>query len=129
MVKKMMKVIKKHIASIFIVMCLSIFSAPAVEVANADPNSTDKGAGIIEQVMCNVIDQISGPIGKTIAIIIIISLAIMLFLGKVTWGVAIAVAVGIGILFGAKDLINTLTSSIGDAAADQKVCQGSTKSS
>jgi type IV secretion system protein VirB2 len=41
----------------------------------------------------------------------VISLAIALFLGKVSWGLAIAVAVGMGILFGAKDVVDLLSGS------------------
>lgn len=59
----------------------------------------------ITQILCNVSDAISGPIGKAIAILIVISLAIALFLGKVSWGMAIAVAVGMGVLFGAQGIV------------------------
>jgi type IV secretion system protein VirB2 len=59
----------------------------------------------ITQILCNVSGAISGPIGKAIAVLIVISLAIALFLGKVSWGMAIAVAVGMGVLFGAQGIV------------------------
>ena len=63
----------------------------------------------ITAVICKAIEQLTGPIGRAIAVLIIISLAIALFLGKVTWGLAIAVAVGLGILFGASNVVAILT--------------------
>jgi type IV secretion system protein VirB2 len=63
----------------------------------------------ISNIICGAVNQMTGTIGRSIAILIIISLAISLFLGKVSWGMAIAVAVGMGILFGAKDVVNLLS--------------------
>lgn len=63
----------------------------------------------VTKVICKVIGLITGGIGKAIAILIVISLAIALFLGKVTWGLAIAVMVGIGVLFGAEYIVSTVT--------------------
>ena len=67
-------------------------------------DSKDAGQGIAN-VLCHVIDVAKGATGKTIATLVIISMAIGLFLGKITWGVAIAVAVGMGILFGADNVV------------------------
>ena len=89
-----------------------------------DKAAPDKNTTQIQLVLCKVIAQISGPIGKTIAILIVISMAISLFLGKITWGLAIAVAVGMGLLFGAKDIVNLIST---DGGAD--VCPAETKTS
>jgi type IV secretion system protein VirB2 len=62
----------------------------------------------LQNVMCNATNMLTGTVGKTIAVIIVISLAISLFLGKVTWGLAIAVLVGMGILFGAPSVVSAL---------------------
>ena len=67
----------------------------------------------ISNIICNAVNQLTGTIGRSIAILIIISLAISLFLGKVSWGMAIAVAVGMGILFGAKDVVKLLSGGEG----------------
>lgn len=64
---------------------------------------------MIVNVLCNAQNQLTGPIGKAIAILIVISLAIALFIGKVSWGVAIAVGVGMGVLFGAPGIVNLLS--------------------
>ena len=71
---------------------------------------------MVVEVLCRVINELTGNIGKVISIIVLISLAIMLFLGKVSWGVAIAFAVAIGILFGATSLV-TLFAGGGDPCA------------
>jgi type IV secretion system protein VirB2 len=67
----------------------------------------------IEQVLCRALNVIQGGVGRAIAALVIISLAVALFLGKVTWGVAIAVAAGIGLLFGAGGIVGSLTGSTG----------------
>lgn len=104
---------KRYFINFCLILSLLLFSDTAFAGNDPDPSGGgDDTTSIIVDVMCNAINQISGPIGQTIAIVIVISLAIMLFLGKVTWGVAIAVAVGVGVLFGAKDLVNTITKGI-----------------
>jgi type IV secretion system protein VirB2 len=79
----------------------------------------------ISKVMCNAIDLLTGSIGKSITVVIIISLGIMLLLGKVTWGVAIALAIGIGVIFGSTEFVQLLS---GDASFDCKNIVGSTSS-
>lgn len=75
---------------------------PVTPTGNSDPKDAGQG---IANVLCNVIDVAKGATGKTIATLVIISMAIGLFLGKITWGVAIAVAVGMGVLFGADNVV------------------------
>lgn len=71
----------------------------------------------ITTTLCVAIKALTGPVGKAIAALIVISLAIALFLGKVTWGVAIAVAVGMGLLFGATGIVDLLSGSSSSAEA------------
>lgn len=75
--------------------------------ANSPPPTTSSNDAITN-TLCRISNELTGGIGKAISIIIVISLAIALFLGKVTWGVAIAVAVGMGILFGAKGVVDLI---------------------
>jgi type IV secretion system protein VirB2 len=90
-----------------LIMCVIGLIVPvnALAAATTSPDITS--------VLCAAVNQLRGPIGQAIAALIIISLAIALFLGKVTWGVAIAVAVGMGLLFGATGVVGLLTG--GDA--------------
>eukprot|EP00919_Chromeraceae_sp_WS-2016_P079462 GHVR01188047.1.p1 GENE.GHVR01188047.1~~GHVR01188047.1.p1 ORF type:complete len:121 (-),score=12.36 GHVR01188047.1:500-862(-) len=72
-------------------------------------DTTDFGSQIAD-VLCNVISIAQGNVGKTISTLVIISIAIGLFLGKITWGVAIAVSVGLGVLFGANSVVEFIAS-------------------
>lgn len=80
----------------------------------------EKTTDDVTKVICKVIGLITGGIGKAIAILIVISLAIALFLGKVTWGLAIAVMVGIGVLFGAEYIVSTVTPG---GTPGEKICK------
>ena len=92
-----------------------LFCTKSYADSDKSKDPTDAGAGIA-QVLCNVIKVAQGATGKTIATLVIISMAIGLFLGKITWGVAIAVAVGMGVLFGANTLVGFLSNTSGGGA-------------
>lgn len=96
--------------AVFVIM-LSLFFTLPVEGAFAQTTNTKDENKIVE-ILCNATGVITGGAGKAIAVLIIVSLAISLFLGKVSWGMAIAVAVGMGILFGAEDMVGLIS---GDA--------------
>ena len=102
-----------------ILLCTESYAAP--DPAKAGGSPTDAGAGIAN-VLCNVIHVAQGATGKTIATLVIISMAIGLFLGKITWGVAIAVAVGMGVLFGANTLVGFLSNTTGTTGSVTDVC-------
>jgi type IV secretion system protein VirB2 len=103
---------KEQIKVLWRVCLVAIFAiglgltAPTVQ-SYAQTNTNSQ----ITNILCSATNQLTGNIGRSIAVLIVISLAIALFLGKVTWGMAIAVAVGMGILFGAKDVVSLLSPS------------------
>lgn len=100
----------------FLAIILLAFSLTSVPFeASAAPQDQTSEELQITKVICNAIAQLTGGIGRAIAVLIIISLAIALFLGKVTWGLAIAVAVGLGILFGATNVVALLTGENAEA--------------
>ena len=86
-------------------------------------DSTDAGQGIAN-VLCHVIAVAQGATGKTIATLVIISMAIGLFLGKITWGVAIAVAVGMGVLFGVNTVVSFISNTKTTGGTAGEVCPG-----
>lgn len=98
-------------ASVFAVLALFIVLSSPLEVraAKADGNTTTGNTTQITNILCAAIGQITGPVGRTISVLVVISLALGLFVGKVTWGLAIATAVGMGILFGANDVVSILS--------------------
>ncbi|MFQ3306936.1 MAG: type IV secretory pathway VirB2 component (pilin) [Candidatus Midichloriaceae bacterium] len=96
----------------FFLIAFLLFGNPELSLADDTGGDTAAAAGKgISDVLCNVIQLAQGSIGKTIATLIIISMAMGLFLGKITWGVAIAVAVGMGVLFGADTVVGFLAGS------------------
>lgn len=107
MLNEQLNIMWKGCMLAFFAMVLILLS-PEVMVLATTTTTTSSDSNITN-ILCNAINQLTGPIGKAIAILIIISLAISLFLGKVSWGMAIAVAVGMGILFGAKNVVGLLS--------------------
>jgi len=65
-------------------------------------------AGGIAGTMCKITSALTGPIGKGIATIAVVVLGIGLFLGKLSWGLAMATAVGIGMIFSAGTIVSWL---------------------
>lgn len=59
----------------------------------------------VTQSLCFVTNELNGDVGKTIAILIVMTVAISLFLGKISWGVAMTIAVGMGLLFGSSGIV------------------------
>jgi type IV secretory pathway VirB2 component (pilin) len=104
---------------------LAFVSFDMMESFAADPvaaGDTMKENGIV-RIFCNVINVITGAVGKVIAVLILASLAISLFLGKVTWGLAIATMVGMGLLFGATSLVDTISAGTGTGEKAETLCK------
>jgi type IV secretory pathway VirB2 component (pilin) len=95
-------------------LCCSLFIIPDALAA-----ATDKDA--ISGVLCAIVNKFNGPIGKGIATLAIIVIGVGLFLGKLNWGVAVATAIGIGLIFGAGQMV-TWIGAAGNSAADTTAC-------
>lgn len=63
--------------------------------------------------LCKVVFALQGTIGKALSTMAVIMLAIGAFFGKVTWGLAVTVATGIFVIFGATDIIDMFASGGG----------------
>lgn len=66
-------------------------------------------ASIFEGVVCNIVRELQGPIARAIAAFGIIFLGFSLFLGKISWGVALAIGIGIGAILGAGQIVSVMT--------------------
>ena len=66
-------------------------------------------------VTCRVMKIATGPAGKTIGAIAIISTGIGFFFGKTSWGLLITVGLGIGAIFGSASIVGAIT---GDSVYD-----------
>ncbi len=63
---------------------------------------------VLVDVMCNVMQIITGNAGKAFAAFAIISIGIGFFTGKVSWGLMIGVAAGIAAMFGAPAIVSAI---------------------
>ena len=59
-------------------------------------------------MLCNVANWFKGPIGRGIATLAIIVIGVGALMGKVSWGMAIIVGIGIAVIFGAPTIVNEL---------------------
>ena len=59
-------------------------------------------------VLCTVVDWFTGNTGKGLATIAVTVIGIGALLGKVSWGMAIIVGIGIAIVFGAAGLVDVM---------------------
>ena len=72
------------------------------------PVDAKAGAGDFGGVgakLCTVVQAVTGRIGRAIATIAVVFLGIGAFFGKVTWGLAVAVSIGIFAIFGAATIV------------------------
>jgi type IV secretory pathway VirB2 component (pilin) len=101
--------VKSFIFYIFSILVIS-FLLPKLAFAAESTNA-------ISDTLCNIIKQLKGPIGKGIATIAVIVLGIGLFLGKLSWPLFIATAIGIGLIFGAPTIVDWVGGTTGTASA------------
>ncbi len=79
----------------------SLLSQGALAAGNGDSNA-------IEQVFCNAVLILTGTTGKAIATIAVIAVGVGALLGKISWGMALIVALGIALIFGAASIVVAL---------------------
>ncbi len=92
---------------------LCVFFALITLVISCQEAFANTNTDAISDVLCNVINQLQGGIGKGIATIAIVVLGIGLFLGKLSWPLAIATAIGIGLIFGAAGIVGWISPGSG----------------
>lgn len=69
------------------------------------------------EVMCDLVEWITGPTGRALATLAIIIIGVGALMGKVSWGMAIIVAIGIAIVFGAPQILNLIDTAGGEGCA------------
>jgi type IV secretion system protein VirB2 len=79
----------------------SLLSSAASAAAAGNSNA-------IEQVFCNAVLVLTGTTGKAIATIAVIAVGVGALLGKISWGMALIVALGIALIFGAASIVTAL---------------------
>ncbi len=64
--------------------------------------------GTIGTLLCTVADWFTGPVGSGIATLAILVIGIGALMGKVSWGMAIIVGIGVAVIFGADQIVREL---------------------
>lgn len=93
------------VALTFLSMCM-VALLPDVSLAESVALSETSGLG---GTLCAVVSTLQGPVARGLAAIAIIFLGFSLFLGKISWGIALALAIGIGAVFGAPEIVKVLS--------------------
>lgn len=100
---------------------LALFAAYAMLLLPTDALAQGSGGfgggstpDALAEVLCNVVDWFTGPVGAGIATLAIIVIGIGALMGKVSWGMAIIVGIGVGVIFGAPTIVDALS---GNASA------------
>lgn len=94
------------------VFCLAISFILLPDFATADVAPANNASGTnssgIADVVCKIVGELQGPLGRGVGMIAVIVLGIGLFLGKLSWALAVATAIGIGLIFSAGKVVNWL---------------------
>lgn len=85
-----------------VIICATLVSDAAYASSNA-----------IEEVFCNVVALLTGMTGKAVATVAIIAVGVGALLGKISWGMALIVALGVALIFGAASIVDALGGASG----------------
>lgn len=96
--------------SLCVMLALAALSMPEMALAT-------EGGTVIGNVLCGVVAWFTGPVGKGIATLAIIIIGIGALMGKVSWGMAIIVGIGVAVIFGAEKIV-------GELGAGPEGCKG-----
>lgn len=88
-----------------------VIMLPDLASATTASGTPSKDENNLTKVICNVINMLQGNIARGVAAFGIIFLGFSLFLGKISWGTAFALAIGLGAIFGAQALVNLMSGS------------------
>jgi type IV secretory pathway VirB2 component (pilin) len=92
-----------------LVLTYAAFLVPADALAfSGGYTGTESDSSVIGDLLCNVAGWFSGTVGKGIATLAIIVIGIGALMGKVSWGMAIIVGLGVAVVFGAPQIVNEL---------------------
>lgn len=90
---------RQFVIAFLLCVALVLFS----QVALAAPEDTPMGF-----VLCSIVKMVYGNLGRGLATLAVIIIGVGATLGKVTWGLAMTVAVGISVIFNAGAIVDLL---------------------
>jgi type IV secretion system protein VirB2 len=85
--------------------CLMVMLSAVIIMMPDFAFATDTPMG---KVLCTVVNWFTGNTGKGLATIAITVIGIGALMGKVSWGMAIIVGIGVAIVFGAAGIVNAM---------------------
>ncbi len=94
--------------------CLCLLAA--AQIAGADAalaEGVNNAFGPIQETFKTFVDFIDGDFGRLLATIAVIGLGFLAFAGRLGWFFAGSVILGIGLVFGAKSIVETLSLAVG----------------
>lgn len=98
-------------AGVFLALCvLSPDFAQAQE-------TTGSAFAPIQTAIQMIIDFVTGPFGRALAILAVISLGLLAFAGRLSWFTVGYVVIGIGLVFGAPTIVDQLIDSVGSSSS------------
>jgi type IV secretion system protein VirB2 len=86
----------------------------SVLAANPAFAQTSGAFAPLETAVQMIVDFITGPFGRLLAIIAVIGLGFLAFAGRLSWFTAGAVVIGIGLVFGAPAIVDQMISAVGN---------------
>jgi type IV secretion system protein VirB2 len=89
--------------SLLVMLCAVVVMLPDLAFASSDT--------VVGNMLCTVVTWFTGNAGKGLATLAIIVIGIGALMGKVSWGMAIIVGLGIALIFGAAAMVNSLNTS------------------
>ncbi|PLK68761.1 VIRB2 type IV secretion [Rhizobium sp. TH135] len=113
----MKNVVSRHSGALKAVAVIGLVAAQ--QVAGADQALAQAGGGgggafaPLQTAVQMIVDFITGPFGRLMAIIAVIGLGFLAFAGRLSWFTAGAVVIGIGLVFGAPAIVDQMISSVG----------------
>ena len=61
-----------------------------------------------DTVLCNVVNMFHSKTGKAIATVAVIAVGVGALMGKLSWGMALIIAIGIALIFGASGIVSII---------------------
>jgi type IV secretory pathway VirB2 component (pilin) len=108
---KLSEAVYNRRVELFMIMLFVLVLSPELGISAASSENP------VHKTLCNVVNLLDGGVAKAIGTIAIIFLALGLFVGKVSWGVAVATGLGIGAMFGAEKIVNLVANGVGNGSS------------
>ncbi len=102
--KKKSIIDKKENVFFLLFVVLLYYFAPHI----ADASDSAGGNNVISTGICNVVRYLTGPIGQSVSTVAVVFIGVGIFLGKVSWGLALGTTVGMTMVFGAENVVTLI---------------------